>query len=235
MKKILIFLISAFLASQSFADFTAVEDIKVIENTYKILETANDQLDKLKELKTVNENIQKELTGKYGFGNLLNSDDEIKNRKVTPNQWEDALKNSDGNKAYQSAFKNYNKIYKANSADKIAPASSSDKNHLIKDHYERSQEINRAALAASEASFNEINQHIQNIHDMIAQLEDASKVPNEKAAVDLNARLVAENAFIQVEMLRQQTIQNQLLAMQSQSAINGMSDQADFLNTKGDQ
>lgn len=224
MKRMLVVSMAILFTSQAYADLTYVADAKVIEHTHAIMGTVSDQLDKLKELKTVNEGIQKQLTGNFNYGAYNNDDKATTARKITPSSWDDALKSAGNNKIYNDAYGNYKKIYALNKSDEVAPTSSGS--NLIKSHYERSQAVNRAALASSEASFNQINEHIETLHKMVQEL-DAH--PEEKAASEINARLVAENAFIQLEMLRQQTIQNQLLAMQSQGEINGMSDQADFL------
>ena len=56
--------------------------------------------------------------------------------------------------------------------------------------------------------------------------EDSS----EKASVDINTRLVAELGFIQIEILRQQNIQNQLSKQpMTQGHVNDMSDQSQFM------
>ena len=169
------------------------------------------------------------LNGNFKYGAFQNSDTENALRKITPNSWSDALsQSSHGNDAYNAAYNNYKKIYAINASDKIAP--SLGQKNLIRNHYERSTEVNRAALAASEASFDQINKHIETLSTMLKELDTH---PEEKAASELNARLVAEIGFIQLETLRQQTIQNQLMAMQSQGFVNGRSDQADFLDMKG--
>ena len=52
------------------------------------------------------------------------------------------------------------------------------------------------------------------------QVDDASKNQNEKAAIDLNSRLVAELGFIQLELLKLQSIHTQLVATKQQSDFN---------------
>ncbi|HYF98321.1 MAG TPA: type IV secretion system protein [Coxiellaceae bacterium] len=170
--------------------------------------------------------LQNDLRGNFGYGNLFNSSHDLITRQWSGDSWLDALNQVSNSKtsAFVQAQQVYAKLYPLVNAAEIGTSlkdGSSKRNY-----YQQSTQINRTALAASSYSFNQTSQHVQRIHDILAQLE---KQPSEKAAIDLTARLMGEVGFLQVEALKQQNIQNQITATESQNNVNGMSDQARFM------
>lgn len=175
--------------------------------------------------------LRANLSGHHGFGSLLNDSAALNERLWSNDSWKEVLNNVGGGNAEQlkRAQDAYAKLYPVASKDKIA--SNLPDNSLIKTHYEQTSNISRAALAASQVSYDSINKHIKNVHTILAKLE-SPEAETEKAAIDLNARLVAGLSFIQLDMLKMQSIQMQLNATETQAHVNGLSDQATFLNTK---
>jgi hypothetical protein len=222
-------LISQFFAFSVYASLPVIDAAQIVQ-TIKLLMEAKKQYSELKDLSKINNKqydfLQRNLHGNYGYGKFLNDSNDLHHRQWSNDSWVDVLResNTGHTSAFTNAQKNYEHLYPVLSSNRIAP--SRHKNNLTRTHYEQSSHISRAALAASSYSYDQINQHIKNVHDILNLLE---KQPTEKASIDINTRLVAELGFIQIEMLRQQTIQNQIMATRSQGEVNGMSDQAQFL------
>lgn len=183
-------------------------------------------LSQLTDIKSLNQQTLANLEGNFGYGNLYNTANDVVQRQWSNNNWIDVLNmvNSDQHSAFYQAQKNYAERYQIMNPTQFG--SQQGITALNKQYYSDSSAVSRAALAASSYSYNQINQHMQTIHDILQKLENQ---PSEKAALDLNARLVAELSFIQLEQLRMQNIQTQLIANHSQGEVNGMSDQANFM------
>lgn len=239
MKKLLfcILITASAISKNVFATGMPVFDLGVYTQTLAMVGKLEDQIKEAEKQyqqmhdlsKTNNKQydfLQHNLSGNYGYGHLLNNTSDMYHRQWSNDSWVDVLRASNNGhaSAFADAQRNYDRLYPVVSADHIAPTRSRD--NLTRTHYQQSSEISRAALAASSYSYDQINEHIKNIHDMLAMLENE---PSEKAAIDINTRLVAELGFIQIEMLRQQNIQNQLTATQTQGEVNGMSEQSQFM------
>ncbi|WP_158228923.1 type IV secretion system protein [Chitinimonas sp. BJB300] len=84
-----------------------------------------------------------------------------------------------------------------------------------------SQDNTHAAFTATDELYAVLGEHQRNVMALTGQIESA---PNIKAAMDLNTRLQAELAMVQVSSSRLQVIQNQLKATelnnQNQSTID---------------
>lgn len=218
------------LPIQAFATGMPVIDIASVTQLILLINKAKNQIDQLKNLSAVNNKqfgfLQKNLQGNYGYGGLLNDNNALNQRQWSNDSWVDVLNESNNGhvSAFTAAQKKYDQLYPVVNPDKIV--STRSQNNLARTYYQQSSEISRAALAASSYSYDKLNEHIKNLHDMLAKLDSQT---SEKAAIDINARLVAELGFIQLELLRQQTMQNQLIATQTQGEVNGMSDQAKFM------
>lgn len=184
-----------------------------------------DQLHELERENTQLSILKTYFSGNTGIENLFNGKAEMDQRLWANPQWESLLK-AEGGGSYQSLSnlqRQYAKRYPVINENNIGQTLTDD--DLIRAYYAQSKAINQAALASSAYSYNQLQGHTQSIHGLLSHLKDT---PTEKASMDMNARLLAEVSFIQIEMLRQQTIQNQLLATQAQASVNGLSDQAKF-------
>lgn len=230
MKRITFLLVIVLFSSTPVMAAMPVFDLASWLQMLEMIKRGDAQIKELQGLSTTNENqykfLQKNLSGNFGYGKLLNDDNALHRRQWSNDNWTDVLKASSSGhaSAFSNAQRKYDEIYPVKSADNILRTRHGK--NLQRTHYEQSHEISRAALAASKQSYDQLNEHIKNLHDMLSKLDDK---PSEKAAMDLNARLVAEVGFIQLEMLRQQNIQTQLMATQTQGDVNGMSDQSDFM------
>ena len=230
MKRIVMLLIFSLTYTMPVFATMPVIDVASLARMAEMLKKANKQYSQLKNINKINGQqykfLQKSLDGNFGFGFLYNDESNLQRRQWANNSWTDVLSASSSGHAssFATAQKKYAELYPVQDAESIL-TTRSEKN-LQRTHYKQSHDISRAALAASSYSYDQINEHIKNIHDMLAMLENST---SEKAAIDLNTRLVAEVGFIQLEMLRQQNIQSQLMATRTQGEVNGMSDQSSFM------
>lgn len=202
----------------------------VVDVLTEILGINKEQLGQLKDINQLGQKsldeFKRDLSGNFGYGSLLNTPDDLKKRLWSNDRWMDVLKNvsNDKTSAFSKAQEEYAKLYPVVSPDAIA--STLKDGGLTRTFYTQSSQISRAALAASSFSYDQLNQHIEAIHSILTKLDSQ---PSTKAAIDLNTRLVAELSFIQLEMLKQQTVQTQLHATQSQNQVNGMSSESKFM------
>lgn len=165
--------------------------------------------------------IHGDLNGKYGHGNLTASElaqyqDPIKDK------WEDVLDQSGSSAEFKKAQKSYAALYATD--EDIQGVS-----ELSKAQYQQSRNINRAALAASSLSYDKMNDHLNNIKDILAKMESSDDITM-KETIDLNARLVAELSFLELQKLQQSDIQTQVIATDSQAEVNGTHEQSKFLS-----
>lgn len=222
------FLLAMLFAPMVNADLMGVEDTALLANAVKQLEqlqdqykllnnsynTAKSQLDGIEKLKGLN-------SGSYGFGDLNNGLDNLKGWQSSADNWEDTLKNiSGGNqtrynelvRAYESAHPT---VTEAELTKGASPARAAQ--------FKQSRALNKAATVETTAMFNEINQRLKSIHTLSGKIDTA---PNTKSAVDLNSRLVAELAYIEVMNLKLQTLISQQLA---QAQANELADDSEMI------
>lgn len=214
-----------FFSSAYAADFSGIA--LWLQRTYGInvdIKKLDEQMQRTQQSTLVE--LQQDLRGNFGYGNLFNSAQDLITRQWSGNSWLDALNQISNSRtsAFVQAQQSYSKLYPI--VDPNLMGYSLKDGSLKRSYYTQSSQISRTALAASSYSYDQINQHMQRIHSILSELE---KQPSEKAAIDLTARLMGEVGFIQVESLRQQNIQNQLTATESQNTVNGMSDQSRFM------
>jgi type IV secretion system protein VirB5 len=216
---VLIFTLSLLVLPISASADDISDILNVLNQIYQV------QNHNLPTLPTINTTLVSSLQGSFGYGSLLNTQNDLNQMLWSNNNWQDVLNNvGSGNAAqFSIAQKAYANLYPILSSNQIGQSLTN--NDLTRIQYGQQSAISRAGLAASQYSYDQINQHIQNIHNILAMLDNQ---PSEKAAIDLNTRLVAEISFIQLEELKQQDIQTQILATNSQGDVNSISDSAKF-------
>lgn len=84
----------------------------------------------------------------------------------------------------------------------------------------------RAAFAVTEATFESIEIHRQNIEQLMRRI-DASQ--NIKEAADLGNRLVAENAMLQIGLARLSAVQNNLQAAANNERVQSQATRSEML------
>ena len=205
-------------------DYTAainfIVEFQKLKQQYKLLnQTYNNAIQRLTEAKT----LVKDSEGHYGFGSLDNSAADLKQREWSPSNWQDALKGLSGGNAarYQQLLSEYKKNHHTLSQTDFAKGAGSARAL----NYNQQVQTNQAAAVQTSYAFNDVQQHLQSVHQLSAQIEQAK---NTKAAVDLNSRLLTELAYISVQELKMQTLMNQQLAQQSASNISAETQNASF-------
>ncbi len=177
-----------------------------------------EQTEAMKQLKQLN-------SGHAGFGDLKNTLQDLKDRQWSPETWEDALQNlAGGNKArYDALVKAYEKNNDFLSDDEFLKGAS--KANLKQ--YKKKRAVNEAVTVQTTYSFNELNKHIQTVHTLSAKIEGSSN-QSTKSALDLNARLLAEIAYIQTESLKLQALMGQQNAQHAADDIWEESERSRF-------
>jgi hypothetical protein len=187
-----------------------------------------EQLDKVVEQMGIDAEHWSALTSAYGMSSsdlvdeAFSSDDPSANytEQWSADSWDDALKeaaggNSDRYETLKATYKQSNPtLLDDNNAETI------DAKKLVDTGYKKRVETNNMALAASQTTYEDVNQRIRNLKELIKTIDQPEKNANEKAAIDLNSRLVAEVGLIQLEMLRLQSIQAQVDSSEQQDIIN---------------
>lgn len=181
-------------------------------NAVSLLENARGQLDNLKRLTEFN-------SGNYGYGNLENGLDVLKNWQSSANSWSDALKNiAGGNPSrYKELVKAYEKSHPSMMDTDFAKGASPTR----LDQYKQNTAFNKTVSVETTYAFNDINEHMKKIHKLSLSID---KAPNTKAAMDLNSRLVAEVAYLSTKNLKLQTLISQQLA---QAGANDLLEEAE--------
>ncbi|HHS8321919.1 TPA: type IV secretion system protein [Legionella anisa] len=189
----------------------AVEQLEQLRSQYQLLSktynNAQSQLNGIESIKNYN-------SGSYGYGNLTNSLSDLNNRQWSPNTWDDALQNiSGGNPArYQELVKAYQQNHIT--LDEASYLKGATQERL--NTYKQNKAVNRAVSVQATYAFNEVNAHLKAIHNLSMTID---KAPNTKSAMDLNSRILAELAYIQVENLRLNTLISQQMAVQGANKI----------------
>lgn len=209
-------------ATMPVIDYTAIirmtEELNQLKKQYDLLNqtyrNAQQQLDQSKQL-------LKDGEGHYGFGSLDNSAADLKNREWSPDTWENALKGlSGGNpERYQELLNSYKQTHPTLSQAAFSKGSNAEQATL----YQQQVDSNQAAAVNTNYAFNDINQHLEAVHQLSSQIESAQ---NDKAAMDLNSRLLTEIAYIQIQELKMQAIMNEQLSQQNTNDINAQTQAA---------
>ena len=171
------------------------------------------------------------MSGQYGFGDWENDEAMLHTREWAPDNWQTALKGLSGGSAarYQELLKQYSEAH-PNVKDNVYAAATDTR--LAQAHHNQVA-ANRAGGALSSYEFERVRKHIQALHALGQQIEDATKNKDIKAAMDLNSRIQLEVGFIATEELRMQTVLNQQSAAQQAKQI-AMQNEAALFNNAGD-
>jgi type IV secretion system protein VirB5 len=170
------------------------------------LMTTKSELNELSHLKKANQ-------GSYGWGNLKNTLSDLKGRQWSADNWQDTVSNiaGDNSATYKTLLKSYQKAHPILDSKLF-----SIKDNNLFNQYKSKKLLAQNADAQATSSYNRINQHFNNIHKLSSEIEKAT---NSKSAIDLNARLTAENANVQTEVLKQLTILNKQSASDTENKL----------------
>lgn len=149
------------------------------------------------------------ITGPRNMGSLNNSSLESELRRYLPNTWQQTM-NMMNAQGLGSAGLGTQNLYSA-LTDTFRPLPGSeflpsDPNGPIAQALDRRNNTTYAAMAASEAAYNNISTRIEAYENMLEELNNTTDL---KASIDLQARITAENGMILNEMIRLQALQIQ--------------------------
>ncbi len=91
--------------------------------------------------------------------------------------------------------------------------------------YQQQVDTNQAASTHATYAFNETNKHLENIDALSKQINETSDT---KHIQDLNARMNAEIAYLQVEIIKGIAVMNQQMAQQQATEIHERTEAAKF-------
>ena len=162
------------------------------------------------------------ITGNYGFGNQFNNN---ANRRWVPGSWQEVVSMQRSGK-FASKQDFYEKLLKT--LDPIVyKVLGKDTDSRAYHSYKLSTDATRGAFAAVEALYDSIAERLKNIEGLQAQIESTGNI---KAAQDLGNRLLAENAYLNVEMARLNTIQTNLSANAQNMGNQATAARTEFFN-----
>ena len=187
------------------------------------LEELKKQYDALQQQLQTAKQLKSDAEGHYGFGSLLNSDSDLTSREWSPGSWDDALHGlSGGNPArYQQLVSQYKQANPTLSQSDYQKGASAQKAA----QYQQQVKTNKAVTVNSSYAFDDIKTHLTNIHQLSEKIETAK---DDKAAIDLNTRMQAEMAYVEVQILKQQTLLNEQMARASSDNIASETTAAKF-------
>jgi len=198
-------------------------DLMILAKLTAQLKQLKEQYDLLHNQFVKTKELVKNSEGSYGFGRIGEGHNDQLNRAWAPKTWDAAAKNlSGGNTSrYQELLREYQNDHPRLSKTQYSKGASSARVSL----YLQSVQTNDAVGALSTGAFNSVHKHLKDIDYLTSKIEEA---PNSKAAMDLNSRLVAELAYISVEELKMQAVQNKQLSQQTAERLDGLRREAIF-------
>ncbi len=222
---IFLFLLSFFI-SQTWA-FLPVIDPTEIAKTVQELGVLKDSYAKLQDQYNELKSQYAAMTGQYGWGNVNNSIQDIKqNFEWAPSDWRTALQDlSGGNpQRYQDLLTQYQADHPVVSQENYAKGSAPQ----LATTYQNQVATNQISATAATREFNDLNQHLDQLQQLGASIEDPQKNNTLKSSVDLNSRIELEVAYISMEELRMQAVLNQQTAATSDAQISEATQTSQF-------
>jgi len=209
-KKILLLIMMGCLLTPAYADESSAAVIALLEEI-SASNTLIEGYDLL--IKNMTDEQFKILAEHFGYGDLLNTDEDVNARKWSPDTWESALQGLSGGNddRYQELVDEYQKNHPYLSSDEMRKGASD----AYTTNYEQQVETNRAAMAHASYSFENVNKHLDQIKELSSKINQAE---NQKAIEEINARINTEVAYLQVEQIKSLAIMNEQLA-QSQASV----------------
>lgn len=197
-----------------------VKNYMQLEKQYTLLQnTYQNEQQELNQTKALTNDAQ----GHYGFGGFMNGAQDLQQREWSPDNWKGALQGlSGGNPArYQELVHTYQQDHPSLSSSEYQKGASEAQSKV----YSQDVQVNRATMVNSTYAFDTIKTHLTTIHALSEKIDQA---PNEKAAIDLNARLLAEVAYIQTQELKMQILLNQQLSQSEADTIADKTETSKF-------
>ena len=162
------------------------------------------------------------VTGSYGAGNLFNNPI---TRRWVPGSWQEVVEMQKSGK-FATKQDYYEKLLKTIDPT-VYKSLGKDVSSRAYQSYKLSTDATRGAFAAVEALYDSIGERLKNIEGLQGQIEGTANV---KASQDLSNRLLAENAYLNVEMARLNSIQTNLSANAQNIGNQATAARTEFFN-----
>lgn len=142
--------------------------------------------------------------------------------------WDEALKATSGGNS--SRYNQLKSDYAAKNPIITTSNQTIDVGELTEKTYTQKSDIANTALASSQYTYEDVDNRIQSFDELKEWLDDPNVNQNQKAAIDLNTRVLIEIGYIQTEMLRLQSVQAQVAAMKAQEEVNSITSEKSFFS-----
>jgi type IV secretion system protein VirB5 len=198
----------------AYADILGVQDLGMIAQMGKQLVEMKKQYDKMQEQLNSANKLTQLNSGHYRYGTLLNDASSFQKRRTPDANWRATLSGVSGGNPQR--YKDLVSAYEKQHPQLRAATLNNRMPQARRTQFEEEKAITETASVESEAALNEINDALDRIHKLSLEIENADST---KAAIDLNTRMLAEMAYLQVESVKAQAIMNQQLAMRASSDL----------------
>ena len=156
------------------------------------------------------------LTSSYQMGRVI--ENAVPTELWSSDQWDEAIAVTSGGNS--SRFNQLKSAYAAQNPTITSSSPSVNVGQLNENTYTQKAAVTNTALAASQYVYEDTDNRVHSFDQMKAWIDDVNVNQNEKAAVDLNTRVLIEIGYIQNEMLKLQSIQAQVAGIKAQEEIN---------------
>jgi len=186
------------------------------------------QLERLEQQLAQAQQQYQSLTGSRGMGSLFNSGSEQQMRMYAPGTWQQSLSilqsgGNPGNAAdVQRAAQSFAQAQGINqSGTQVFPGSAANAQA-----YSASSNATAAAAGMGQTAYDQTQARMQRVEQYLAQINGTQDV---KAAIDLNARLLAEVNEALTQLIQLQAAEMQVQGSSSAAALRGRMQEAAFV------
>lgn len=206
--------------AQAIQDYS--NQIEQITNQFEQIQNQVKQIESLKDQYEQQVKEFESMTGSYDMGKLLNSIQDKEARDYIPHSWEDTLAVLEGG-GLTGSQSDVERIMKdrieqgqIHPDDELFPTEQA-KNSPSAQRYLQTKANVYATIGISQATFDSSRDRLDNIEGLMEQIDTAT---DPKAAQDLQNRIIAENAVLTNEIVRQQAVTNLALSKQQEQKLN---------------
>lgn len=208
----------AVMATSGHAQMAVIDISNLQQNVQQYLQMV-EQVSQLKAQLEQLKNQYAAVTGTYGIGSLVQGDT-FAAAKIVPGSWQEVVSLQQAGQ-YKTKLDYYDNLMK-----RVDPALFANDPSRNAGAYKLSYDNTRAALAVTDATYDAVETHRKNIEQLIQRIDGTQ---NLKEATDLNNRLVAENAMLQISIARLTAVQNNLNASAQNDKVQAQATNTEML------
>ncbi|STX39297.1 type IV secretion system protein [Legionella feeleii] len=203
------------------ADLLNVQDIEMLKvakdqltNIKKVQDKLRNQLQELEAQKKVLEDSQAMMQGHYGYSSLYDKPS-LTTWLHSGKDWSSLLNSREGasNDSLTSVAKQLSNEFPITPTERLYP----DKNLSQAKLYDLLAKTTLASRASSTLAYNSIDEELAMLDALQREIE---KSPNQKATLDLIARIQIEEAKLTAYKLKSDAVNSQLTSLQSQQEVS---------------